>query len=138
MEKTLLLIKPDGVEKHIIGEVLSRFERKGLKIAALKLIRATRQQAEVHYADLKKKPFFGELLDYMTRSPIIAAVIAGEDAVAAVRQLNGATNPLEAVPGSIRGDYGIYIGENIVHGSDSLENAEREINNFFKPEEILL
>lgn len=138
MEKTLLLIKPDGVEKHIIGEILSRFENKGLQIVALKLINATREQAAVHYAEHKNKPFFGELLDYMTRSPLVAAVIAGKDAIKAVRQLNGATNPLEANPGSIRGDYGIYIGENIVHGSDSVETAEREIANFFKKSEILL
>lgn len=137
MEKTLLLIKPDGVEKNLVGEILARFERKGLKIAAMKLMRVSRKQAEFHYDDLKKKPFFEELLQYMTRSPIVAAVIAGEDAVAAVRQLNGATNPLEANPGSIRGDYGIYIGENIVHGSDSLQAAEREIANFFTKEEIL-
>jgi len=137
MEKTLLLIKPDGVKIHAIGEILSRFERKGLTIAALKLINATKAQAEFHYAEHKGKPFFGELVDFITGSPLVAAVIAGDNAIKAVRQLNGATNPLEAVPGSIRGDYGLSIGENIVHGSDSPEAAEREINNFFKKEEIV-
>lgn len=137
MEKTLLLIKPDGVKKHVIGEILARFERKGLTIAALKLIKVTKAQAEFHYAEHKGKPFFGELVDFITGSPLVAAVIAGENAIKAVRQLNGSTNPIEATPGSIRADYGLNMSENIVHGSDSPESAEREIGNFFKKDEVV-
>lgn len=137
MEKTLLLIKPDGVKRHTIGEILARFERKGLTIAALKLINVTVEQAEFHYAEHKGKPFFGELVDFITGSPLVAAVIAGDNAIAAVRQLNGATDPIKAVPGSIRGDFGLTMSENVVHGSDSPESAAREIANFFKKEEIV-
>lgn len=136
IERTFILVKPDGVKKNLIGNILGRFEAKGLKIVALKLINAPKEVAEVHYAEHKEKPFFGELVDFITSSPLVAAVIEGENAIKAVRQLNGATNPLEAVPGSIRGDYALTIGENIVHGSDSPEAAAREIANWFKPEEI--
>ena len=136
IEKTFILVKPDGVKKNLIGNILSRFEAKGLKIVALKMIVAPKEVAEVHYAEHKEKPFFGELVDFITSSPLVAAVIEGENAIKAVRQLNGATNPLEAVPGSIRGDYALSIGENIVHGSDSPEAAAREIANWFKAEEI--
>ena len=136
IEKTFILVKPDGVKKNLVGNILARFEAKGLKIVALKMIVATKEVAETHYAEHKEKPFFGELVDFITSSPLVAAVIEGENAIKAVRQLNGATNPLEAVPGSIRGDYALTIGENIVHGSDSPEAAAREIANWFKPEEI--
>ena len=136
IERTFILVKPDGVKKNLIGNILGRFEAKGLKIVALKLINAPKEVAEVHYAEHKEKPFFGELVDFITSSPLVAAVIEGENAIKAVRQLNGATNPLEAVPGSIRGDYALSIGENIVHGSDSPEAAAREIANWFKAEEI--
>lgn len=136
IERTFILVKPDGVKKNLIGNILGRFEAKGLKIVALKLINAPKEVAEVHYAEHKEKPFFGELVDFITSSPLVAAVIEGENAIKAVRQLNGATNPLEAVPGSIRGDYALTIGENIVHGSDSPEAAAREIANWFKAEEI--
>ena len=136
IERTFILVKPDGVKKNLIGNILSRFEAKGLKIVALKMIVASKEVAEEHYAEHKAKKFFGELVDFITSAPLVAAVIEGENAVKAVRQLNGATNPLEAVPGSIRGDYGLDIGENIVHGSDSPESAAREIANWFKPEEI--
>ena len=136
IEKTFILVKPDGVKKNLVGNILARFEAKGLKIVALKMIVASKEVAETHYAEHKEKPFFGELVDFITSSPLVAAVIEGENAIKAVRQLNGATNPLEAVPGSIRGDYALTIGENIVHGSDSPEAAAREIANWFKPEEI--
>ena len=136
IEKTFILVKPDGVKKNLVGNILARFEAKGLKIVALKMIVAPKEVAENHYAEHKEKPFFGELVDFITSSPLVAAVIEGENAIKAVRQLNGATNPLEAVPGSIRGDYALTIGENIVHGSDSPEAAAREIANWFKPEEI--
>ena len=136
IEKTFILVKPDGVKKNLVGNILARFEAKGLKIVGLKMIVAPKEVAETHYAEHKEKPFFGELVDFITSSPLVAAVIEGENAIKAVRQLNGATNPLEAVPGSIRGDYALTIGENIVHGSDSPEAAAREIANWFKPEEI--
>ena len=136
IEKTFILVKPDGVKKNLVGNILARFEAKGLKIVALKMIVAPKEVAETHQAEHKEKPFFGELVDFITSSPLVAAVIEGENAIKAVRQLNGATNPLEAVPGSIRGDYALTIGENIVHGSDSPEAAAREIANWFKPEEI--
>ena len=136
IEKTFILVKPDGVKKNLVGNILARFEAKGLKIVALKMIVAPKEVAETHYVEHKEKPFFGELVDFITSSPLVAAVIEGENAIKAVRQLNGATNPLEAVPGSIRGDYALSIGENIVHGSDSPEAAAREIANWFKAEEI--
>lgn len=136
IEQTLILVKPDGVQKNLIGDILARFEHRGLKIAALKLVKVTEAQAKFHYAEHEGKPFFGELVDFITGAPLVAAVVRGENAIKACRALNGATNPLEAVPGSIRGDYALSVGENIVHGSDSPKAAEREINNFFKPEEI--
>ena len=136
MEQTLVLVKPDGVKKNLIGDIIARFEHKGLQVAALKLVKVTEAQAKFHYAEHEGKPFFGELVDFITSGPVAAMVISGENAIKAVRGLMGATNPLESVPGSIRGDFALSIGENIVHGSDSEESAAREINNFFKPEEI--
>ena len=136
MPQTLVLQKPDGGRTNLIGEIISRFERRGLKVSALKLVKMTEAQAKFHYAEHEGKPFFGELVDFITSGPVAAMVISGENAIKAVRGLMGATNPLESVPGSIRGDFALSIGENIVHGSDSEESAAREINNFFKPEEI--
>jgi nucleoside-diphosphate kinase len=135
-QKTLVLVKPDGVRKHLIGEVISRFERRGLTVSALKLVKMTDAQAKFHYAEHDGKPFFGELVSFITSGPVAAMVISGDNAIKAVRGLMGATNPLDSVPGSIRGDFALDIGENIVHGSDSEESAAREIKNFFKPEEI--
>ncbi|MCH4158130.1 MAG: nucleoside-diphosphate kinase [Acidaminococcaceae bacterium] len=135
-QKTLVLVKPDGVRKHLIGEVISRFERRGLTVAALKLVKMSDAQAKFHYAEHEGKPFFGELVSFITSGPVAAMVISGDNAIKAVRGLMGATNPLDSVPGSIRGDFALDIGENIVHGSDSEESAAREIKNFFKPEEI--
>ncbi len=135
-QKTLVLVKPDGVRKHLIGEVISRFERRGLTVSALKLVKMTDAQAKFHYAEHEGKSFFGELVSFITSGPVAAMVISGDNAIKAVRGLMGATNPLDSVPGSIRGDFALDIGENIVHGSDSEESAAREIKNFFKPEEI--
>jgi nucleoside-diphosphate kinase len=135
-QKTLVLVKPDGVRKHLIGEVISRFERRGLTVSALKLVKMSDAQAKFHYAEHEGKPFFGELVSFITSGPVAAMVISGDNAIKAVRGLMGATNPLDSVPGSIRGDFALDIGENIVHGSDSEESAAREIKNFFKPEEI--
>ncbi|WP_022927714.1 nucleoside-diphosphate kinase [Patulibacter americanus] len=131
MSRTLILVKPDGVQRQLVGDVLGRFERKGLKIAALKLVQLQTAVVEEHYAHLNDKPFFGELVSFMTQSPVVAAILEGDSAVEVGRQVIGATNPLEATMGSIRGDLAISAGENIVHGSDSDENAEIEIKRFF-------
>ena len=131
MDRTLILVKPDAFARGLTGEILARFERKGLKLAALKLITTPRETAETHYAEHKERPFFGELVDFITSGPLVAAVVEGQDAVKACRQLIGATNPLEANTGSIRGDFAIEIGQNLVHGSDSPESAQREIGIWF-------
>lgn len=131
MSRTLILVKPDGVKRQLIGEVLGRFERKGLRIAALKLVQLETSVVEEHYAHLNDKPFFGELVSFMTGGAVIAAILEGPSAVEVGRQVIGATNPLEAATGSIRGDLAIEAGENIVHGSDSDENAEIEVARFF-------
>ena len=131
MSRTLILVKPDAFERGLTGEILSRFESKGLKIVALKLLTTPTDLAEEHYAEHKERPFFGELVDFITGGPLVALVLEGYEAYAAARQLIGATNPLEAAPGSIRGDYGLEVGTNLVHGSDSDESAEREIALWF-------
>ena len=131
MERTLILVKPDAFARSLTGEILSRFESKGLKIVALKLLTAPRDTAETHYAEHAERPFFGELVSFITSAPLVALILEGQDAVKAARQLIGATNPLEAAPGSIRGDFAIEIGTNMVHGSDSTESAEREIGVWF-------
>ena len=129
--RTLILIKPDAFERGLTGEVLARFERKGLHIAELKLMHADEQIAHRHYEEHAEKPFFGELVSFITGGPLVAAVLEGVEAVAAARQLIGATNPIEAAPGSIRGDFGLEVTFNLVHGSDSDESAEREIGIWF-------
>ena len=129
--RTLVLIKPDAFERGLTGEGLARFERKGLRIVALRQLRIDEEFAGRHYAEHTEKPFFGELVDYITSGPLVAAVLEGPDAVAAARQVIGATNPLEAVPGSIRGDFAVEVTFNLVHGSDSDESAEREIALWF-------
>ena len=131
MSRTLILVKPDAFARGLTGEVLSRFERKGLKIAEMKRMVATREIAEEHYAEHKERPFFGELVDFITGGPLVALVLEGDDSVVAARQLIGATNTLEAATGSIRGDFATQIGENLVHGSDSDESAAREISIWF-------
>ena len=131
MSRTLILVKPDAFERALTGEVFGRFERKGLRIKALKLLQADEAIANEHYAEHTAKPFFGELVAFITRGPLVAAVLEGHEAVAAARQVIGATNPIEAAPGSIRGDYGLEVTFNMVHGSDSDESAEREIGIWF-------
>ena len=131
IEKTLVLVKPDGVKKHICGEVISRFERKGLEVEAIKMIQVPEELAKKHYAEHEGKGFFKDLIAFITSGPVLAMVIKGENAVAAVRQINGATDPLKAVPVSIRGDFATSIDENVVHASDAPETAEREIGLWF-------
>lgn len=131
MEQTLVLVKPDGVKKAICGEIISRFERKGLTIQAIKMIHVSRELAEAHYAEHKEKKFFEDLISFITSGPVLAMVLTGTNAVAAVRQINGATNPLEAVPGSIRGDFALSIDENVVHASDAVETGLREVALWF-------
>jgi nucleoside-diphosphate kinase len=131
IESTLLIVKPDGVRRGLIGEVLSRVEAKGLTIDELDLRTIDRTVAEEHYGEHRAKPFFGELVDFITGGPIVVAKISGKDAITCWRTLMGPTNPVEAAPGSIRGDYATAIGENIVHGSDSAESAVRELKLFF-------
>ena len=131
MSRTLILVKPDAFARGLTGEILARFERKGLQIAEMKRMVATREIAEEHYAEHKERPFFGELVDFITSGPLVALVLEGDEAVVAARQLIGATTPLESATGSIRGDFATQIGENLVHGSDSDESAAREIAIWF-------
>lgn len=130
-ERTLVLVKPDGVRRGLIGEVIGRIERKGLTVTHLEMRTIARDTAEQHYAEHADKPFFSDLVSFITSGPLVAMIVEGDDAVRAVRGLMGATNPLDAAPGSIRGDYATAIGENIVHGSDSPENGQREAKLFF-------
>lgn len=136
MQKTLVLVKPDGVQKNLIGEIIARFERRSLKVCALKMMQMTPEQAKVHYHEHVSKPFFPELSDFITSGPLVAMVIRGDNAIKAVRGMMGVTNPLEAAPGSIRADYALKTSENIVHGSDSEDSAAKEVANFFEPCEI--
>jgi nucleoside-diphosphate kinase len=131
MDRTLILVKPDAFARGLTGEIVARFERKGLAIVALKHMTAERDLAETHYAEHEGKPFYGELVDFITSAPLVAMVLEGDEAVVAARQLIGATNPLEANTGSIRGDFAIQVGQNMVHGSDSDESAAREIGIWF-------
>lgn len=131
MDRTLILVKPDAFARSLTGEIIARFERKGLRIVALRHMTVTRELAERHYAEHAEKPFFGELVQFITSGPIVALVLEGLDAVKAARQTIGATNPLDAAPGSIRGDFAIEMGQNMVHGSDSPESAAREAALFF-------
>ena len=131
MERTLILVKPDAFARGLTGEIIARFERKGLKIVALRHMTVEQELAERHYAEHAERPFFGELVQFITSGAIVAMVLEGQDAVRAARQVIGATDPLEAAPGSIRGDFAIELGENMVHGSDSPESAAREVQLFF-------
>ena len=137
MEKTLVLVKPDGVQRGLVGKIISRLENKGFRLAALKLMNVSRKLAEEHYGEHVDKPFFGNLVRFITSSPIVAMAIEGENAVQVVRTTMGLTNPQEAAPGTIRGDFGLTIGMNLIHGSDSGESAVRELDLFFGPSEIL-
>lgn len=137
MEKTFVMIKPDGVQRNLVGEVISRFEKKGLKVVALKMMQISKELAHKHYGEHKGKPFFEGLVGYITSGPVVAMVLEGKGVVETVRAMMGATEPLKAAPGTIRGAYGIDIGRNVIHGSDSQESAEREITLFFNDEEIM-
>ncbi len=131
VQRTLILVKPDAFARGLTGEIIARFERKGLRIAALRKLTVERELAEQHYAEHAERPFFGELVDFITSGPLVAMVLEGHEAIVAARQVIGATNPLEAAPGSIRGDFALQTGENMVHGSDSPASAERETGLFF-------
>ncbi len=136
-ERTLVLLKPDAVNRRLAGEIISRFERKGLKIVAMKMLHVSKEMAEKHYEVHKGKPFYNSLIEYITSAPIIAMVLEGDNAIAVVRKMMGKTNGQEAEPGTIRGDYSLSIQNNLVHGSDSKESAEREISIFFSEREIM-
>jgi nucleoside-diphosphate kinase len=131
VETTLVLVKPDGVGRGLCGEIVARFERRGYVLRGARLIRITKAVARQHYAEHKGKPFFAELVDFITSGPVLALAVAGEDAIAGVRTMMGATNPKDSAPGTIRGDYATLLGENIVHGSDSRASARRELRLFF-------
>ena len=131
MERTLILVKPDAFERNLSGEIIARFERKGLRLAALKQMTMMSDLAEAHYAEHAEKPFFGELTSFITSGPLVAMVLEGDRAIEAARQVIGATDPLKASPGSIRGDFAIEVGQNMVHGSDAPESAAREVGLFF-------
>ncbi|MHA6251098.1 nucleoside-diphosphate kinase [Oceanobacillus sp. CAU 1775] len=137
MEKTFLMVKPDGVQRNLIGEIVQRFEKKGYKLAGAKLMSISNELAEQHYGEHKERPFFGELVDFITSGPVFAMVWEGEDVIATARNMMGKTNPSEAAPSTIRGDFGITVGKNIIHGSDSPESAEREIALFFDEKELV-
>jgi nucleoside-diphosphate kinase len=130
-QRTLILVKPDGVRRNIIGDVISRIERKGLKVIALEMRTIEAETAHAHYAEHAERPFFGELVDFITGGPLVALVAEGDRAIEAFRTLAGATDPVKALPGTIRGDYALQVAQNIVHGSDSPDSAEREIKIFF-------
>jgi nucleoside-diphosphate kinase len=131
VERTLILVKPDAFARNLTGEIIARFERKGLRLVALQLMTMTRELAALHYAEHQGKGFFDELVDFITSGPLVAMVLEGESAIRAARQAIGATNPLEATTGSIRGDYAVSVGQNMVHGSDAPESAQREVGLFF-------
>jgi len=136
MERSLVLIKPDAMQRGLTGEIISRLEKRGLKIVAMKMLQMDKGLAQRHYAVHEGKAFFNELVDFITSSPIIASIFQGKDAVNVIRQTMGATDPAKALPGTIRGDFGLDIGHNLIHGSDSVENASKEITLFFSAEEI--
>ncbi|SEA61600.1 nucleoside-diphosphate kinase [Thalassobacillus cyri] len=137
MEKTFLMVKPDGVQRNLVGEIVSRFENKGFKLAGAKLMIIPAELAEKHYGEHKDKPFFGELVDFITSGPVFAMVWEGENVIATARQMMGSTKPQDALPGTIRGDFGVTVGKNVIHGSDSPESAEREIGLFFEEDKVL-
>ena len=137
MERTFVMVKPDGVQRGLVGEIFSRFEKRGLKIVAMKMLHIPPEMASKHYAEHVGKPFYEKLVSYITSGPVVAAVLEGKNAVKIARDMMGKTNPMDAGPGTIRGDYGLEIGRNVIHGSDSLESARREISIFFSPEEIM-
>ncbi len=136
MERTLIIVKPDGVQRGLIGRVISRIEERGLRVAGLKMIQVSRELAEQHYGEHREKPFFGELVSFITSSPVVVGVVEGPSAVSVTRSLVGATNPVDATAGTIRGDFALTIGQNIIHASDAVDTAKREISLFFDEDEI--
>ncbi|HET9544986.1 MAG TPA: nucleoside-diphosphate kinase [Gaiellaceae bacterium] len=136
-ERTLVLIKPDAVERRLAGEILARLERRGLALRGAKLVQVSRELAEEHYAEHTEKPFFGELVEFITSSPTLALVVEGESAIAVVRTTMGATNPVDSAPGTIRGDLALAMPNNLVHGSDSKESADREVALWFSEDELV-
>ncbi|MCY4464450.1 MAG: nucleoside-diphosphate kinase [Chloroflexi bacterium] len=136
MERTLIIVKPDAIQRGLTGEIIKRFEQRGLKIIGMKLLQISRELAERHYAVHRERPFFGGLVDYITSAPVVVLALEGTDAISAARMTIGATKPSEAAAGTIRGDYGLEIGRNLVHGSDSVENGEIEVANFFADSEL--
>ena len=136
-ERTLVILKPDAIQRGIVGEIISRFEKKGFKIVGLKMIQVDKNLAEKHYIEHKGKPFYDELVEFITSGPVVVFVVEGRNAISNVRKMVGATNPEEALPGTIRHDYGLHIGKNIIHASDSKESAEREIDLFFNIDELV-
>lgn len=137
MEQTFLMVKPDGVQRNLIGEVVSRFEMKGYTLSGSKVMQITKEMAETHYGEHKERPFFGSLVEFITSGPVFAMVWEGEGVIAESRKMVGKTNPQEADPGTIRGDFGIQVSMNIIHGSDSVESAKREIALFFDESELV-
>ncbi|NES85373.1 MAG: nucleoside-diphosphate kinase [Moorea sp. SIO2B7] len=137
MERTFVMVKPDGVQRNLVGEVISRFEAKGFTLVGLKMMKVSRELAEQHYDVHKERPFFAKLVDFIISAPVVAMVWEGEGVVASARKIIGATNPLTAEPGTIRGDYGIIIGRNLIHGSDAVETGQREISLWFTEEELV-
>lgn len=136
MERSFIMIKPDGVQRNLVGEIIRRFETKGFTLVGLKLMAVPRELAEKHYDVHKERPFFSGLVEFITSSPVVAMVWEGEGVVASARKIIGATNPLSAEPGTIRGDYGVAVGRNLIHGSDAIETAQREIKLWFAEEEL--
>lgn len=136
LERTFVMVKPDGVQRNLIGEIVTRFEKKGFKLVSAKLMSVGQALAEEHYGEHKERPFFGELVGFITSSPVFAMVWEGDNVIATARNMMGKTNPSDAAPGTIRGDYGVSVGMNIIHGSDSAESAQREIGLWFKEEEL--
>src|SRR5699024_6404699 len=137
MEKTFLMVKPDGVQRNLVGDIVKRFEQKGFKLAGAKLMKISDELAKTHYGEHKERPFFGEPVDFITSGPVFAMVWEGEGVILTAREMMGATNPAEAAPGTIRGDFGVTVGKNIIHGSDSSESAKREIELFFNEDELI-
>jgi nucleoside-diphosphate kinase len=137
LERTFIAIKPDGVQRALVGQIISRFEAKGFTLVGLKLMKVSKELAEEHYGEHKEKPFFPGLVEFITSGPLVAMVWEGNGVVAAARKMIGATKPLESDPGTIRGDFGVDMGRNIIHGSDAVDTAEREIKLWFKEEELV-
>ena len=137
MERTFAMVKPDGVQRGLVGEVVRRYEQRGLKVVGLKLMKVSRQLAEEHYAEHKGKPFYAGLVEYITSGPVVALALEGKDAVNVVRAINGATNPANAAPGTLRGDFALDIGRNVVHGSDAPATAQRELKLYFQDADLV-